>query len=64
MAGPFQSGRKEVRCYACGIPRPYFKFIESWRPEHSRDDPMTLAQEEGKEAATRRRGRSCLLYTS
>eukprot|EP00975_Prorocentrum_lima_P003534 773347-Prorocentrum_lima.AAC.1 len=31
--------------------------MESWRPERQLDDPMTLADAEGKEPASRRRGR-------
>eukprot|EP00975_Prorocentrum_lima_P019359 4078123-Prorocentrum_lima.AAC.1 len=27
---------------------PYFRLIESWRPEHSLDGPMTLMEDEGK----------------
>eukprot|EP00975_Prorocentrum_lima_P053982 11323416-Prorocentrum_lima.AAC.1 len=36
---------------------PYFKLMESWRPEHQVADPMTLAEAEGEEPASRRRGR-------
>eukprot|EP00975_Prorocentrum_lima_P064114 12895556-Prorocentrum_lima.AAC.1 len=57
MAGPFQSQRKEVAGAACGRLASYFKLRESWRPEHSIDDPMTIAQEEGKAPAASRRGR-------
>eukprot|EP00975_Prorocentrum_lima_P029013 6094876-Prorocentrum_lima.AAC.1 len=31
--------------------------MESWRPEHQIGDPMTLAEVEVKEPASRRRGR-------
>eukprot|EP00975_Prorocentrum_lima_P071593 12938572-Prorocentrum_lima.AAC.1 len=31
--------------------------MESWRPEHSIDDTMAIAEEEGKEPASRTRGR-------
>eukprot|EP00975_Prorocentrum_lima_P051765 10842371-Prorocentrum_lima.AAC.1 len=51
----FQSDRKLVPCYACGEMLPFFEMIESWRPEHSLDDPMTLMQDEGKEPMTGRK---------
>eukprot|EP00975_Prorocentrum_lima_P039727 8346628-Prorocentrum_lima.AAC.1 len=57
MAGSLQSQRKEVQCAVCGRLSSYFKLIESWRPDHAIDDPMTIAQEEGNEPASRRRGR-------
>eukprot|EP00975_Prorocentrum_lima_P012700 2690494-Prorocentrum_lima.AAC.1 len=53
----FQSQRREVACAGCGSASSYFKLMESWRPEHQIDEPMTLALDEGKEPASRRRGR-------
>eukprot|EP00975_Prorocentrum_lima_P006119 1320943-Prorocentrum_lima.AAC.1 len=57
MAGPFQRQRKEIACAVCGRQASYFTLMESWRPEHSIDDTMTIAEGEGKEPASRRRGR-------
>eukprot|EP00975_Prorocentrum_lima_P002890 637853-Prorocentrum_lima.AAC.1 len=37
--------------------QPYFKIIESWREEHSLDEPMTLMDEEGTAPMTATRGR-------
>eukprot|EP00975_Prorocentrum_lima_P015399 3261283-Prorocentrum_lima.AAC.1 len=42
----FHSERKLAPRYACDE-LPFFKMIESWRPEHSLDDPMTLMEEDG-----------------
>eukprot|EP00975_Prorocentrum_lima_P038164 8024896-Prorocentrum_lima.AAC.1 len=53
----FQSERKVMPCYACGGLLPFFKMIESWRPAHSLDDPMTLMEDEGNEPMTGKRGR-------
>eukprot|EP00975_Prorocentrum_lima_P069516 12926808-Prorocentrum_lima.AAC.1 len=50
---PYQSERREVHCAACGEMAPYFRLMESWRPEHQYAEPMTLAQAEGKEPATK-----------
>eukprot|EP00975_Prorocentrum_lima_P020159 4243363-Prorocentrum_lima.AAC.1 len=60
MAGPFRSGRREVPCYNCQKQFAYFKMIESWRPEHPLDGPMTLLEEEGKEPASTKEGKKDL----
>eukprot|EP00975_Prorocentrum_lima_P026325 5533096-Prorocentrum_lima.AAC.1 len=52
----YQSERREATCAACEKITPYFKMIVSTRSEHQRQEPMTLAEAEGKEPATGLRG--------
>eukprot|EP00975_Prorocentrum_lima_P041423 8702079-Prorocentrum_lima.AAC.1 len=55
-----QSEGKCFPCFECGTELPFFKVIESWRPEHSLDGQTSILKEE--ECVMVEKG--CLLYTS
>eukprot|EP00975_Prorocentrum_lima_P031066 6523903-Prorocentrum_lima.AAC.1 len=54
-----QSGTELFPCFRCTLELPFFKMIDSWRPEHALDFPETVLDEEGQAELEKRGNRIC-----
>eukprot|EP00975_Prorocentrum_lima_P013320 2828299-Prorocentrum_lima.AAC.1 len=53
----YQSSSRLIKCGVCERQDTYFHMVESFRPSHQREEPMSLEEAEGREPASGRRGR-------